>query len=170
MQELPRRCGSIGGEISLIAPMSGSKNTGRLPVFDPLKLTRESTICLPSTATELVLELLDSPCGVDEAFFTRIDGMGIHCDVANDFHILHSIDRLRLAGFNRRHGEKFLPRRYVYKRSGVVIRMNALLHGPKNGLLALTGFESRVGFANHVETPPTTYHLAVRMTRLRGLQ
>lgn len=139
MQELPRRRGSIGGEIQLIAPMSGSKNTGRLPVFDPLKLTRESTICLPSTATELVLELLDSPCGVDEAFFTRIDGMGIHCDVANDFHILHSIDRLRLAGFNRRHGEKFLPRRYVYKRSGVVIRMNALLHGPKKWVASLDG-------------------------------
>ena len=139
MRELPRRRGSIGGEIWLITPMSGSKNTGRLPVFDPLKLTRESPICLPSAATELVLELLYSACGVDEAFLTRINRMGIHCDVANDFHILDPIDRLRLAGFNRRHGEKFLPRRYVYKRSGVVVRMNALLHGPKKWVASLDG-------------------------------
>ena len=130
MQELPGRCGSMGREISLISPMSGSKNAGPFPVFDPLKLTRESPICLPSTATELVLELLDSACGVDEAFLTCVDRMGIHCDIANDFHILDPIDRLRLAGFNRRHGEKFLPRRNVYKRSGVIFRMNALLHGP----------------------------------------
>ena len=120
----------MGREISLLTPMSGSKNPGRLPVFDPLNLTRESPICLPSTATELVLELLDSACGVDDALLARIDRMGIHCDIANDFHILDPIDRLRLAGFNRRHGEKFLPRRNVYKRSGMIFRMNALLHGP----------------------------------------
>ena len=76
------------------------------------------------------MELLDSTCGVDEAFLTRVDRMGIHCDVANDFHIIDSIDRLRLAGLNRRHGEKFFSRRDVYKCSRVIIRMNVLLHGP----------------------------------------
>ena len=109
MQELPSIWVQPYGEISQITPNFRSKNAGWLPAFDPLKLTRESPTSLPPTATELVLELLDPSGGVDEALFTRVDRVGIHSDVTNDFHVLNPIYRLCLTGFDRRHGEKLLP-------------------------------------------------------------
>lgn len=97
--------------------------------------------------------------------------MRIHCDVTDYFHVFHAVNGFRLPRLDRRTSQEFLAGRNVDERGRVVIWMNALFHGRKeNRLLALARFEARVRFADHVKTTLATNHLAVRVTRLCGLE
>src|SRR5687767_4014630 len=57
-------------------------------------------------ALELRGELLDAACGIDQAFFAGIGGVGIHRHVTRDDEIFHAVDLLLASGLHGRLGDK----------------------------------------------------------------
>ena len=56
---------------------------------------------LASAAAELALELFNASGCVNKALFTRVGGMGVSSDIADNELMVNTIDRLGLAGLER---------------------------------------------------------------------
>lgn len=94
--------------------------------------------------------------------------MRVHCDVANDLHALDAIYCFSLLSLDSRVRYELLTRRYIDENCWVIFWVDTFFHG-ENGLvlqLTLTGLETWVSLADHVDSALAANHLAVWVTFL----
>lgn len=83
-------------------------------------------------AAEFILELFNPAGGVDKAFFTGVDGMGIHGDIADNDVVLDAVYGFLPIGRNGRLGQEILTCGNVAITDGMGFWMDAGFHGKKD--------------------------------------
>jgi len=130
---------------------------------------RSATACPP----ELLRELLHAASGIDQPALPRVSRVRITRHVAQDHEVFLAVDRLLAVRTDRRAGQKPMAGGNVDKCDVVELGMNFGFHVEKEACRAdsaLPRFESRIRFADHVEAPTATDHLAIRVTTLGRLE
>jgi hypothetical protein len=83
-------------------------------------------------AAKLGLELFDAAGGINESFFTGVNGVRIHRDIANDYIVLNAIDDLFFVRAHDGASQKILTGRNISETDRVELGMNFSFHWAKN--------------------------------------